>query len=133
MVTAPIHQQASLLHQLSNTTMGLEYTSSFRGMEDYYSFFFKEYSTPADPSPGYSCQVHDEHGCHPMVNTQEDGTKSPFVHQPPSLTGWHLSPPRDEATLCRWGAPFHPSSRALHLGINDKLAVAGGIQPPRPY
>ena len=57
MGTAAMHQQASLLHRLSSTTMGLEYTSSFRGMEEHYLFFFKEYSTPADPSPGHSCQV----------------------------------------------------------------------------
>ena len=43
---------------LSSTTMGLEYSSSFRSMEEHYLFFFKEYSTPAGPSLCYSCQVH---------------------------------------------------------------------------
>ena len=37
---------------------GLEYTSGFRDMEEH-ELFFKEYSTPADPSPGYSCRAHD--------------------------------------------------------------------------
>ena len=80
-----LHQQTSLLHRLSSTMMGLEYTCKE---------YSKEYSTPADPSPGYSGQVHDVLGCHPMVRTQGDGTRSPFVHQPPSLTGWSLSPPK---------------------------------------
>ena len=35
---------------------------------------------------------------------------------------------RDEATLCQWGAPFHPCLQVLCLGINDKLSVACGTQ-----
>ena len=100
---AAMHQQVSLLHWLSSTTMDLAYTSSFRGMEEHYSFFFREHSTPSDTSPGYSCQVHDGHCCHPMVNTQGDWTRSPFMHLPPSLMGWPLSPP-SQGWGCLWGS-----------------------------
>ena len=40
---------------------------------------------------------------------------------------------RAEAKLCWSGAPFCPRSWVLRLGINDKLAVAGGTCPHGPY
>ena len=45
-------------------------------------FFFKEYSTPADPSPDYSEQVYDGHSGYPLVNT----------HKAPPPGGWDKKP-----------------------------------------
>ena len=50
---------------------------------------FKEYITPADPSPGYSGQVHDGHGCYSMGNTRKGSPPFPS----PVLAGMTAADP----------------------------------------
>ena len=110
------HQQASLLHRLSSSTMDLKYMSSgFRGMEEHHcssrstallqTFHLATMARSMMVIAATPCRI------------QGDGTRSPFVHQPPSLTGWHQSPSPQHSLGCPWGSsigscPLNPSSWA---------------------